>query len=153
MDTVLIFAPHTDDGEIGCGGSIAKFVEEGRELYYVAFSVARTSAVQNGFPENILEIEVKKAMQVLGIPEDNLILYDFPVRKFPEVRQNILEEMIKLRRRLDRRSGIESCSNGFFEFEQLELSIVIVSIVEFSIVFITFDDRCVIIFDDPRNRF
>jgi LmbE family N-acetylglucosaminyl deacetylase len=100
VDTVLVFAPHTDDGEIGCGGSIAKFVEEGRELYYVAFSVARTSAVQNGFPENILEIEVKKAMQVLGIPEDNLILYDFPVRKFPEIRQSILEEMIKLRREL-----------------------------------------------------
>jgi len=100
MHKILVLAPHTDDGEIGCGGTIAKFVEEGKELYYVAFSIARTSAVENGFPDNILEIEVKKAMKVLGLPEDHLILYDFPVRKFPEFRQNILEEMIKLRKKI-----------------------------------------------------
>ena len=100
MKKILILAPHTDDGEIGCGGTMAKFVEEGKELYYVAFSIARTSAVENGFPENILEIEVKKAVKVLGISEDHLILYDFPVRRFPEFRQNILKEMIKLRREI-----------------------------------------------------
>ena len=27
--TILIISPHTDDGELGCGGSIAKFIEEG----------------------------------------------------------------------------------------------------------------------------
>jgi len=99
-ERVLIFAPHTDDGEIGCGGTIVKFIEAGKQVYYIAFSIARTSAVQNGFPENILEIEVKKATKVLGIPENHLILYDFPVRRFPEFRQNVLEEMIKLRREL-----------------------------------------------------
>jgi LmbE family N-acetylglucosaminyl deacetylase len=97
---ILIFAPHTDDGEIGCGGSIAKYIEEGKKVYYVAFSIARTSAVQNGFPENILEIEVKKATKVLGIPYEHLILFDFPVRRFPEYRQEILEEMIKLRKQI-----------------------------------------------------
>lgn len=101
MRRILVLAPHTDDGEIGCGGAIAKFIEEGKELYYVAFSIARTSAVQNGFPENILEIEVKKAVNVLGILRDHLILYDFPVRRFPEVRQEILEKMIKLRKEIE----------------------------------------------------
>lgn len=99
-ERVLVFAPHTDDGEIGCGGSIVKFLEIGKEVYYVAFSIARTSAVQNGYPENILEIEVKKAIKVLGIPESNLILFDFPVRKFPEYRQDVLEEMVKLRKQI-----------------------------------------------------
>jgi LmbE family N-acetylglucosaminyl deacetylase len=94
---IMVFAPHTDDGEIGCGGSIAKFIEEGKELYYVAFSIARTSAMANGFPENILEIEVKEAVDVLGIPGDHLVLYDFPVRRFPEYRQDVLQEMIKLK--------------------------------------------------------
>ena len=28
---VLILAPHTDDGELGCGGTIAKLVESGEE--------------------------------------------------------------------------------------------------------------------------
>jgi len=97
---IIIFAPHTDDGEIGCGGSIAKFIEGGIDLYYVAFSIARTSAIKNGFPENILEVEVKKATKVLGIQEDHLLLYDFPVREFPEYRQGILEEMIKVRDRI-----------------------------------------------------
>jgi LmbE family N-acetylglucosaminyl deacetylase len=100
MERIIVLAPHTDDGEIGCGGAITKLVEEGKELYYVAFSIARTSAVQNGFPENILEIEVKKAVDVLGILRDHLILYDFPVRRFPDVRQDILEKMIKLRKEI-----------------------------------------------------
>ena len=100
MRPILILAPHTDDGEIGCGGSIAKFIENGADVFYVAFSIARTSAVQNGFPENILEIEVKAAMKVFGIPEDHLILYDFPVRRFPEYRQDILEKLIVLRKEI-----------------------------------------------------
>ena len=98
MKRILILAPHTDDGEIGCGGSIAKFIEQGKDVFYVAFSTARTSSVQNGYPDNILEQEVKAATQVLGIKKSNLILYDFNVRKFPECRQDILEEMIKLRK-------------------------------------------------------
>ena len=49
-ERVLVFAPHTDDGEIGCGGTIVKFIEAGKQVYYIAFSIARTSAVQNGFP-------------------------------------------------------------------------------------------------------
>ena len=98
MKRILILAPHTDDGEIGCGGSIAKFIEQGKDIFYVAFSTARTSSVQNGYPDNILEQEVKAATQVLGIKKSNLILYDFNVRKFPECRQDILEEMIKLRK-------------------------------------------------------
>lgn len=38
--TVLVLAPHTDDGEFGCGGSIAKFVRQGARVVYVAFSAA-----------------------------------------------------------------------------------------------------------------
>lgn len=97
FDRILVLAPHTDDGEIGCGGTIAKFIEEGKKVFYVAFSIARTSAIQNGLPENILEIEVKEAMKVFGVLDTNLILYDFPVRLFPEFRQDILEKLILLR--------------------------------------------------------
>jgi N-acetylglucosamine malate deacetylase 1 len=96
FNSVLILAPHTDDGEIGCGGTIARFVEEGRTVYYAAFSTARTS-VRPEFPDNVLELEVKKATQVLGISSENLFVYDFPVRHFPEHRQAILQELIDLR--------------------------------------------------------
>jgi LmbE family N-acetylglucosaminyl deacetylase len=94
---VLVLAPHTDDGEFGAGGTIAKYIEKGVEFYYVAFSPAKKS-LPAGLPKNITEQEVKKATAVLGIPSENLILYNFEVRDFPELRQPILEEMVKLRR-------------------------------------------------------
>ncbi len=92
---VIVLAPHTDDGEIGCGGTIARFIEEGRKVYYVAFSAAQKSLTQE-FPSDILKDEVRKATQVLGISKDNLIIYDYEVREFPSQRQSILDDMVKL---------------------------------------------------------
>ena len=96
---ILVLAPHTDDGEIGCGGTVTRFIEEGKQIYYVAFSTARTS-VRPEFPGNILEIEVKEATRILGVPPDHLIIYDFPVRHFPEHRQAILQKLIDLRQQI-----------------------------------------------------
>lgn len=95
FNKILILAPHTDDGELGCGGSIAKFIEEKKIVYYAAFSIAEES-VPEGFPKNALEEEVKKATETLGIPSSNLLIYKFPVRKFQSVRQDILEELVKI---------------------------------------------------------
>lgn len=92
---ILIIAPHTDDGEFGCGGSIAKFVESGTEIYYAAFSLAEES-VPPPFPKNILETEVKAATTVLGIKPDHLLLYKYQVRHFATHRQNILEDLVKI---------------------------------------------------------
>ncbi len=92
---ILILAPHIDDGEFGCGGSISRWVGEGKDVYYVAFSSARKSVTQ-GMPKNILEKEVQEATRVLGIPTGNLILFKYPVREFPTYRQQILEDMIRL---------------------------------------------------------
>jgi LmbE family N-acetylglucosaminyl deacetylase len=99
-NTILVLAPHTDDGEIGCGGAISRWVEEGHDVHYVAFSAARTS-VREGFPEDVLEREVRKATRVLGIPQQNLVILDFPVRHFPEHRQEILDRTIDLREKLN----------------------------------------------------
>jgi LmbE family N-acetylglucosaminyl deacetylase len=96
---ILILAPHTDDGEFGCGGSISKWASEGKEVYYAAFSSAGKS-VPAGMPKDILKKEVREATQVLGIPADNLILFDYPVRDFPTHRQEILEDMVKLGNKL-----------------------------------------------------
>lgn len=46
-------------------------------------------------PKDILKKEVREA-SVLGIPPDNLILFDYPVREFPSYRQQILEDMVRL---------------------------------------------------------
>ena len=96
---VLILAPHTDDGELGCGGSIVKFLKAGAEVHYCAFSTADQS-VPDGFPPNQLEIEVREATQMLGIPGNNLHVYKFEVRKLNYVRQEILEELIRIRSKI-----------------------------------------------------
>jgi len=93
---ILILAPHTDDGELGCGGAITRFTEEGHDVYYVAFSTAEQS-LPPGFPPNTLEIEVKAATKVLGISQKNLIIFNYEVRKLNYSRQEILEQLVKLR--------------------------------------------------------
>ena len=98
--TVLVLAPHTDDGELGCGGSIAKYCSEGVSVYYVAFSICSRSLAPGEAPDTLAK-EVALATSILGVKKENLILFDFDVRRFPEFRQEILEEMIKLRNKIN----------------------------------------------------
>ena len=100
IEKILVLAPHTDDGELGCGGSIARFIEEGKEIYYAAFSTAEES-LDPELPKNILEIEVKNATKKLGIKKKNLFVYKNEVRKLNYNRQEILEELILLKKKIN----------------------------------------------------
>lgn len=99
MTKILVLAPHTDDGEFGCGGTIAKLSREGHEVFYVAFSAAEES-VPDHLPRDVLRKEVAAATKVLNIAPQNLIVLNFEVRKFPQQRQEILEEMVRLNREI-----------------------------------------------------
>jgi N-acetylglucosamine malate deacetylase 1 len=96
---VFVLAPHTDDGELGAGGTIAKLIEQGSNVFYFAFSTAEQS-VPDGFPKDILKTEVIQATSRLGIPKENVIVYDYQVRKLNYARQEILEDLISHRKRL-----------------------------------------------------
>ncbi len=91
----LVLAPHTDDGEFGCGGTMARLSEAGAEVRYVAFSIA-TKSLPDGFPPDTLAREVREATAEIGIPEANLTVHDFEVRTFLERRQDVLEVLIGL---------------------------------------------------------
>jgi LmbE family N-acetylglucosaminyl deacetylase len=93
---MLVLAPHTDDGELGCGGTIARLLEEGWEAHYVAFSGCEES-LPSGWPADALVREVKEATAVLGIPGDHLMVMGFRVRHFFERRQEILEALVRLK--------------------------------------------------------
>ncbi len=93
---ILVLAPHTDDGEFGCGGTISKFINEDHDVYYAAFSACQQSVLPQ-FPSDILITEVKEATSILGIKPSNLILFDYDVRTFGYQRQDILDDLIKLR--------------------------------------------------------
>lgn len=92
----LVLAPHTDDGEFGCGGTMAKLIAQGAEVHYAAFSSAEKS-LPPGVAPDVLVRELKAAMNSLGIPEARQYIMDYPVRDFPERRQAILDDMIRLK--------------------------------------------------------
>lgn len=100
LQRVLVLAPHTDDGEFGCGGSICKWAQENKDVYYVAFSSAEKSVLP-GMEKDILKKEVKKATHVLGIKTANLTILNYPVREFLSYRQQILEDMVRLQNELN----------------------------------------------------
>jgi LmbE family N-acetylglucosaminyl deacetylase len=91
----LVLAPHTDDGEFGCGGTMARLVAAGADVRYVAFSIA-TRSLPEGFAPDTLAREVREATAELGIPADRLTVHDFDVRTFPDHRQEILELLIEI---------------------------------------------------------
>ena len=65
---ILIISPHIDDGELGCGATISKFIREGYDIHYIAFSAAERS-VKDEFPKDQLRIELKNASKVWGLKE------------------------------------------------------------------------------------
>jgi LmbE family N-acetylglucosaminyl deacetylase len=100
LDNVLILAPHTDDGELGCGGTIAKLLGSGANVRYVAFSSANDS-LPAGFPKDTLKRELFEATEILGLNSDSVTCLDFKVRTFSNHRQKILDELLKLRNQLN----------------------------------------------------
>jgi LmbE family N-acetylglucosaminyl deacetylase len=93
----LVLAPHTDDGELGCGGTIARLIEAGCSVIYVAFSTAEQS-LPAGLSPGTLKRELKDATRCLGIPPENLIVFDYEVRKLNYVRQEILENLVLIKK-------------------------------------------------------
>lgn len=96
---ILVLAPHTDDGELGAGGSINKWVTAGNVVHYVAFSACESVQPPSRDPK-ILRDECQRATAVLGIVEARCRVLDFEVRQFSRDRQSILDAMIALRREL-----------------------------------------------------
>jgi N-acetylglucosamine malate deacetylase 1 len=92
---ILVLAPHTDDGEFGCGGTINKLTSQGNRVLYAAFSAAEQSVLPH-LPIDILRHEVRAATKMLGIKSEDCLVFDFEVRNFPEQRQAILDTMIQL---------------------------------------------------------
>jgi LmbE family N-acetylglucosaminyl deacetylase len=93
--TILVLAPHTDDGEFGCGGTIANYARKGNRVIYAAFSAPDQYTLKH-LPKDILRSEVLTATETLGIANEDCLIFDFVARKFSENRQEILDKMIWL---------------------------------------------------------
>jgi len=107
--TVLVLGPHTDDGEIGAGATISRLCREGKKVYYVAFSICEES-VPPGFDKTVLSKEILRAGSRFGIPKANISTLRYKVRKFTSSRQDILEDMIKIKNTIDPDLVLLPCS-------------------------------------------
>lgn len=109
---IIVLAPHTDDGEWGAGASIAKWIEAGAEVHYVAFSSCQES-LPLGLAADTLIKECQAATTTLGI--QHLIQLDFKVRYFTESRQAILEEMVRLNKSIQPDLVLTPCSTDLHQ--------------------------------------
>ena len=97
---ILVISAHADDAEDALGGTIGRLIEEGHETHYLALSICEES-VPPGFPRDVLHTECLASTKVLGIPADLVTIKRLPVRRFPDHRQEILDEFIGLRKQVE----------------------------------------------------
>jgi LmbE family N-acetylglucosaminyl deacetylase len=89
---VLFIGAHPDDIELGCGALIAHIVSQ-TEVLCVTLSDNQKNPLLTDLP-----VEHYRSMAALGVPEKNVVLGQFETRRFPDLRQEILEYMIQLNR-------------------------------------------------------
>jgi len=90
VSKALVISAHSDDGEIGCGGTIAKLLEEGVEVAYLYFVLPPIALNQP-----TAQRETDEALQALGLT--NVIhceLGGYTNRRFHEQRQEILDALV-----------------------------------------------------------
>jgi len=89
---VLFLGAHPDDIELGCGALLNRIVTQ-TEVLCVTLS-------DNQKNPDLLQVksEHERAMEVLGVPGDRVVLGPFTTRVFPDSRQEILEYFLKLRK-------------------------------------------------------
>jgi LmbE family N-acetylglucosaminyl deacetylase len=83
----LFLGAHPDDIELGAGATIAKAILHGAKCSMGIFSTFRDTQ------PHLIE-ESLSALKILGVNQENVKFFDFPVRNFPEYRQQILQTII-----------------------------------------------------------
>lgn len=83
--SIVVLAPHVDDECLCVGGTIAKMVEAGREVFVYAFSTGTSN-----------ESEFKAACKGLKATAK---IFKYPTRSFTDYRQSILEDLIEVRKK------------------------------------------------------
>lgn len=93
---ILVLSPHTDDAELGCGGAIARFLDEKKEILWLVFSTAEES-LPIDMPKDTLKREFLCVTKKLKLEFNQFQIFNFKVRRLNEKRQDVLEELIKIR--------------------------------------------------------
>ncbi len=83
MDNILVIGAHYDDAELGAGGTMAKWVKEGKKVYKMTLSDNVTNfearKIHVNYDDSVAESH--KACEVLGVEE----ILDIPIQKCTEL--------------------------------------------------------------------
>lgn len=92
---VLLLSPHTDDIEIGAGGTLTKLLHgKDNNFCWVVFSTCE-NAVPQGLPPDALRNEFTAVASRVNIT--NYRIHSFPNRNFPACALAILEELDRVK--------------------------------------------------------
>jgi len=89
---VLFLGAHPDDIELGCGALLHHIADKTDVL-----CVTLSDNQKNPALKNVVK-ELYDSMAILGVTREKVIVQEFTTRKFPDLRQEILEYLLELRR-------------------------------------------------------
>ncbi len=89
---VLFLGAHPDDIELGCGALLHHIVNQTEVL-----CVTLSDNQKNPSLKNVVK-ELYESMAVLGVPKEKVVVQEFITRKFPDMRQEILEYLLEIRK-------------------------------------------------------
>ena len=99
---VLVVVAHPDDAEFGCGGTVAKWVKEGREVAYVVLTNGDKGSADRGMTsERLARIRAEEqpnAARILGVDRVEFLGYpDGELEDTHEVRRAVTAQIRALR--------------------------------------------------------
>jgi LmbE family N-acetylglucosaminyl deacetylase len=100
INTALVLGPHPDDMEFGCVGTVIKLLEQNVNVHLAVFSMCEKS-VPAGLPKDIIKKEMLEVAEKLKLKKENIHLFDYEVREFPRYRQEILEDLVLLGKKVN----------------------------------------------------
>ena len=100
FNRVSCISAHCDDIEFACGGTVAKLIEQGSEVYVLNYSFCIKSLPDGISGETIIE-EFYRFMNNLGVVKSNIVTSNLIVREFPSYRQDILDTMIEQKKKIN----------------------------------------------------
>ena len=102
---MVVFSPHPDDGALGCGGTIAKRMSEGFEVFLIMVTDGRHAFTKKlgissePSPKEVKQIrqeEFIRAAGMLGVPEKNLIFFGFEDGTLEEHEKEAQEKTVRV---------------------------------------------------------
>lgn len=119
MSNILFLSPHPDDIELGCGATIAKLIQDKHKVYVAIFSDCTKSIVSDAKIHNPILKENINSLSYLGIENNNIYYYNYEVREFSSFRQNILEDLVLLKKNINPDVIFIPCTNDKHQDHQV----------------------------------